>query len=316
MIAFEDVSKSFGDTKIVEGVSFSIEAGELFVLIGPSGCGKSTTLKMINRLLDVTSGRIRFAGEDVTAFPIEALRRRMGYAIQSVGLFPHWTVEQNIATVPRLLRWPRARIRERVDELLHVLQFDRGDWRHRYPHQLSGGQQQRVGVARALAADPDVLLMDEPFGALDPITRDALQIELLRIHRVTKKTIVFVTHDMQEALRLASRIAIMEGGRLVQLGTPIELLKQPANDFVHSFVGQDDFGIKLLSVETVAERLRPGESAPGPPIGPDCTLRQALSTMIERGAERLAVADASGRPLGAVHLADFARPADRQRDST
>lgn len=306
MIEFDNVSKDFGDRKIVDGLSFTIAAGEFFVLIGPSGCGKSTTLKMINRLLERSSGEIRFAGEDIASFPVEQLRRRMGYAIQSIGLFPHWTIEQNIATVPRLLRWPRDRIRDRVGLLLRLLQLDE-EWRDRYPHQLSGGQQQRVGVARALAADPDVLLMDEPFGALDPITRDALQAEIARIHRETKKTTVFVTHDMEEALRLASRIAIMDRGRLVQVGTPSELLYAPKNDFVRSFVGQKDLGIKLLSVEKVAQRLRAGETAPGLPISIDATLHDALSLMIERGTDRLAVQDASGHPVGAIHLADFPR---------
>jgi len=306
MIEFEDVSKSFDGAKAVDRLSFTVAAGEFFVLIGPSGCGKSTTLKMINRLEDYTSGHIRFAGKDITEYPVEALRRRIGYAIQSVGLFPHWTVEQNIATVPRLLRWPRPRIRDRVAELLRLLRLD-DDSRHRYPHQLSGGQQQRVGVARALAADPDVLLMDEPFGALDPVTREALQSEIARIHQETKKTIVFVTHDMQEALRLASRIAIMNRGRLVQIGSPIALVREPADDFVRAFVGGDDRGIKLLSLETAAERVRAAESAPCPPIRADAPLSRALSLMIEHATDRLPVIDASGRPLGALHLADFPR---------
>jgi osmoprotectant transport system ATP-binding protein len=306
MIEFEDVGKSFDGAKAVDGLSFSVAAGEFFVLIGPSGCGKSTTLKLINRLEEHTSGHIRFAGEDITEFPVEALRRRIGYAIQSVGLFPHWTVEQNIATVPRLLGWPRARISARVAELLKLLQLGE-DSRRRYPHQLSGGQRQRVGVARALAADPDVLLMDEPFGALDPVTRDALQSEMVRIQRETHKTIVFVTHDMQEALRLASRIAIMNRGRLVQVGSPIALLREPADAFVRAFVGGDDRGIKLLSLETAAERVRPGESADGPPIRADTPLSRALSLMIEHATDRLPVIDLAGHPLGALYLADFPR---------
>ena len=306
MIEFLQVGKEFGGATVLADLSFRIEAGELFVLIGPSGCGKSTTLRLMNRLLERSGGKIRFAGENIDRVPVEQLRRRMGYAIQSIGLFPHWTIAQNIATVPRLLRWPRERIQARIDELMQLLRLEQA-WGDRYPHQLSGGQQQRVGVARALAADPDVLLMDEPFGALDPITRDALQAELARIHRETQKTIVFVTHDMQEALALASRIAVLDRGRLVQIGTPAELLRAPANEFVRSFVGQADFGIKLLSVETVAERLRAGDTAPGSPITPQTTLRTALSLMIERGTDRLAVADASGRALGAVHLADFPR---------
>ncbi len=307
MISFEDVSRNFGGPNVVDRLSFTVEAGEFVVLIGPSGSGKSTTLKMINRLIDRNEGVIRFDGEDVQTVAVEALRRRMGYVIQSGGLFPHWTVERNIATVPALLGWPRARIAERVEALLHLLRLDEEGCRGRYPHQLSGGQQQRVGVARALAADPDVLLMDEPFGALDPITRETLQAELARIHRQTGKTIVFVTHDMQEALKLASRIVILDRGRLVQIGTPIELLTAPVNEFVREFVGQDDPGGRLLAIETVAQRLRPGEAAPGPPIAASATLRQALSAMIVRHEDRIGVADAEGRPVGTLYLADIVR---------
>lgn len=306
MIEFAEVGKVFGGAPVIDRLSFRIDAGEFFVLIGPSGCGKSTTLKLMNRLLERSSGAIRFADEDIASMPPEQLRRRMGYAIQSIGLFPHWTIAQNIATVPRLLGWSRARIRERVGELLRLFRLD-DDWLGRYPQQLSGGQQQRVGVARALAADPEVLLMDEPFGALDPITRDVLQEEIARIHRATQKTIVFVTHDIQEALRLASRIAVMDRGRLVQLGTPRELLQTPACDFVAAFVGQTDRGLKLLSVATVGERIRRNETAPGPPIRAEATLAQALSAMIERGTDRLGVVDVAGRQLGAVVLADMPR---------
>jgi osmoprotectant transport system ATP-binding protein len=277
------------------------------VLVGPSGAGKSTVLKMINRLVPPSSGTVRVAGEDAARLRPEVLRRRMGYVIQSIGLFPHWTVERNIGAVPALLGWPRAKIRERVSELLELLQLEPGRFRAMYPHQLSGGQQQRVGVARALAGDPAVLLMDEPFGALDPITRDALQEELARLHRRNAKTIVFVTHDMEEALRLASRVAILDRGRLVQVGTPREVLSSPANDFVRDFVGRKDLGLRLLAVETVASRLRAGETAPGAPIAAAASLREALSEMIVRGADRLAVAGPDGRPAGAVHLADLTR---------
>jgi osmoprotectant transport system ATP-binding protein len=307
MISFDAVSKNFGGANVVDALSFTVEAGEFAVLIGPSGSGKSTTLKMINRLIDRDAGVIRFDGQDVQAVAVEALRRRMGYVIQSGGLFPHWTVERNIAAVPSLLRWSRARIAERVEALLHLLRLDEEGCRGRYPHQLSGGQQQRVGVARALAADPDVLLMDEPFGALDPITREALQVEIARIHAETGKTIVFVTHDMQEALKLASRIVILDHGRLVQVGTPIELLTAPANDFVREFVGQDDPGGRLLAIETVAQRVRAGEVAPGPPIAASATLRQALSAMIVRHEDRIGVADPAGRPIGTLYLADIVR---------
>jgi osmoprotectant transport system ATP-binding protein len=307
MIELERVGKSYGSTAVVADVSLTVAEGEICVLIGPSGAGKSTVLKMINRLLPLSAGTIRVAGEDVTRVSAEALRRRMGYVIQSVGLFPHWTVERNIAAVPELLGWTRAKIRDRVAELLTLLQLEPEEFRRKYPHQLSGGQQQRVGVARALAADPAVLLMDEPFGALDPLTREALQGELLRIHRQSRKTIVFVTHDMEEALKLASRIALLERGRLVQIGTPREVLTAPANDFVRDFVGREDLGIRLLGVERVAERLRAGEAAPGAPIAASASLRQALSQMVSRGTDRLAVAEEDGRPAGARHLRDQTR---------
>jgi osmoprotectant transport system ATP-binding protein len=250
---------------------------------------------------------IRVAGEDVTQIPAEALRRRIGYAIQSIGLFPHWTVEDNIATVPRLLKWRETRVGDRVGELLELLRLDPATYKGKYPHQLSGGEQQRVGVARALAADPGLLLMDEPFGAVDPITRDALQAELARIHRATGKTIVFVTHDIEEALRLATVIAIMDRGRIVQLGTPLDILENPANDFVRDFVGHQGLGLKLLSVRRVADCLRPGEAAEGEPIALDASLGEALSAMTTRHTDRLPVRDAEGRKIGVISLADLVR---------
>ena len=220
VITFEHVSKAFDGVKAIDDLSLTIAQGEFTVVIGASGSGKSSALKLINRMLEHDSGRILFAGQEIRNFKPEQLRRRMGYAIQSIGLFPHWTVEQNIATVPDLLQWPRSRTRDRVTELLETLKLPPEVYRDRYPHQLSGGQQQRVGVARALAGDPDMLLMDEPFGALDPVTRDALQQEIARIHDASGKTIVLVTHDIDEALRLADRIVVLDRGRVVQLGTP------------------------------------------------------------------------------------------------
>ena len=306
MIEFEHVSKVFDGITAVDDLTLSIPEGAFCALIGSSGSGKSTTLRMINRLIPHTEGTIRVGGEDVTAIPAEALRRRMGYAIQSIGLFPHWTVVRNIAAVPALLGWPKRKIDDRVRELLDLLQLD-PRFAGKYPHQLSGGQQQRVGVARALAADPEVLLMDEPFGALDPITRDALQGELARIHRETGKTVVFVTHDMDEALRLATRIAILDHGRLVQLGSPREILTAPANDFVRDFIGHDDLGLKLLATETAADRVRPGEPADGAPIPADASLRTALSILVARHADRVPVAAADGKPLGTLHLDDLVR---------
>ncbi|WP_395682543.1 ABC transporter ATP-binding protein [Inquilinus sp.] len=306
MIEFEHVSKVFDGIKAVDDLTLTIPDGAFCALIGSSGSGKSTSLRMINRLIPHSEGSLRVGGEDVAAIPVEALRRRMGYAIQSIGLFPHWTVARNIAAVPTLLGWPQAKIDDRVRELLDLLQLD-PRFAEKYPHQLSGGQQQRVGVARALAADPEVLLMDEPFGALDPITRDALQGEMARIHRETGKTIVFVTHDMDEALRLATQIAILDHGRLVQLGSPREILTAPANDFVRDFIGRDDLGLKLLATETAADRVRPGEPAEGAPIPADTSLRTALSILVARHADSAPVAAADGKPLGTLHLDDLVR---------
>ena len=307
MIELDHVSKAFGGRPVVDDLSLTVPAGAFCVVLGPSGCGKSTTLRMINRLVPVDSGVIRIAGEDVRAVPPEALRRRIGYAIQSIGLFPHWPVEDNIATVPRLLGWPRARVRDRVTELLELLRLDPESYRHKYPHQLSGGEQQRIGVARALAADPELLLMDEPFGAVDPITRDALQSEIARVHAATKKTIVFVTHDIEEALRLATVIAILERGRLAQWGTPLDVVEQPASNFVRDFVGGDGSGLKLLGLRKIAERMRLGESAPGEPLPAEASLRDALAAMTERHADRVPVIDGSGNPIGIITLADLVR---------
>ena len=306
MIDIERVSKSYDGRAIVTDLTLSVPDGALCVLLGPSGCGKSTTLRMINRLVPFDSGAIRVGGEDVLQAPPEAFRRRIGYVIQSTGLFPHWRVEDNIATVPRLLGWPPDRVRSRVIELLTLLRLDPETYRTKYPHQLSGGEQQRVGVARALAADPEVLLMDEPFAAVDPITRDALQSELLRIHKATGKTIVFVTHDIEEALRLATVIAILERGRLAQIGTPLDIVERPASDFVREFVGVQGLGLKLLSVRRVADRMRSGESADGEAISPDATLADALAAMIAQRAERLPVSDGNGN-VGAITLADLVR---------
>ncbi len=307
MIEIQRVSKAYDGHPVVDELSLTVPEGAFCVLLGPSGCGKSTSLRMINRLVAYDSGMIRVGGEDVRLVPPEALRRRIGYAIQSIGLFPHWRVEDNIATVPRLLNWPRARVRDRVTELLELLRLDPATYRSKYPHQLSGGEQQRVGVARALAADPELLLMDEPFAAVDPVTRRALQGEILRIQQATKKTIVFVTHDIEEALLLATDIAILERGRLVQWGTPLDLLEHPASGFVAEFVGGEASGLKLLSLRTVAERMHPGETAEGEPLPKDASLRDALAAMAARHTDRLPVVDDDGRPLGAITLADLVR---------
>jgi osmoprotectant transport system ATP-binding protein len=307
MIEIESVTKRYGDRLVVDHLSLRVPAGGFCVLLGSSGSGKSTTLRMINRLIAIDSGSIRLGGEDVSSVPAEVLRRRIGYAIQSIGLFPHWTVEDNIATVPRLLKWQQSRMRDRVTELLELFRLEPEIYRRKYPDQLSGGEQQRVGVARALAADPELLLMDEPFGAVDPITRDALQAELSRIHRATTKTIVFVTHDIEEALRLATQIAILHQGRIAQFGPPVEILERPASDFVSDFVSRQGLGLKLLSVRLIGDRMRAGEIAEGEPLTVDTSLRDALSVMITRRAERLPVCDAEGRNLGVIALADLIR---------
>jgi osmoprotectant transport system ATP-binding protein len=307
MITFEHVGKAFADRMAIADLSLTIGEGEFVVIIGRSGSGKSTTLKMINRLVEHDRGRILFAGEEIRSLEPEALRRRMGYAIQSIGLFPHWTVEMNVATVPELLGWPRSRVRDRVTELMELLKLEPRTYRGRYPHQLSGGEQQRVGVARALAGDPAILLMDEPFGSLDPVTRDALQQEIGRIHKLSGKTIVFVTHDIDEALRLATRIVLLDRGRIVQVGTAREILANPANDFVASFVGGSDIGIKLLALDSIAALVRHGETAAGEPIAISATRREALSLSIARGVDRLPVVDEGGHRVGVVALADITK---------
>jgi osmoprotectant transport system ATP-binding protein len=305
MIELRGVCKSFGATKAVDDVSLRIEAGAITVLVGASGSGKSTLLRLINRLLECDAGQILFDGRDIRDGPAEQLRRRMGYVIQSTGLFPHWTVARNIATVPTLLGWPAAQIDARVDELLELLGLDPGTYRERYPHQLSGGQQQRVGVARALAARPTVLLMDEPFAALDPVTRTALQQQLAQIQRTLGCTIVLVTHDIDEALRLGWHLVLLERGRIVQAGTPAQLLTQPTSDRVTEFLGRATLGQRLLALRRVGDVLRRGEMAEGAPLRPEQTLQEALATFLQRRTLRLPVADAQGQALGAIHFTDL-----------
>ena len=305
MIELQHVSKGFNGVTVIDDLSLHIARGEFTVILGSSGSGKSTLIKMINRLLEHDSGRITFAGDEIRSFRPEDLRRRMGYAIQSVGLFPHWSVEKNIATVPTLLKWPAGRIHDRVTELMTLLQLDAELYRKRYPHQLSGGQQQRVGVARALAGNPEVLLMDEPFGALDPVTRAALQLEIARIHKAFDKTIVLVTHDIDEALSLATRIVLLDQGRIVQSGTPLQMLSSPANDFVSDFFGRSDVGVKLLGLQSVATRLRAGEYAVGAPVLASSSLREALSMFLSRRVDRLPVVDGDGQALGVIDFSDL-----------
>jgi len=285
MIRLDRVSKQYADgTLAVHELTLDVRPGEVCVLVGPSGCGKTTTMRMVNRLVEPTSGRILVGGEDVTHGDPVALRRQIGYVIQQVGLFPHLTVRRNVATVPDLLGWSKARTRARVDDLLDLVGLDPAVQGDRYPHQLSGGQRQRVGVARALAADPPVLLMDEPFGAVDPIARDRLQEEFLRLQEAVRKTVVFVTHDVDEAVRLGDRIAIMrEGGYLEQYAPPAELLASPANAFVASFVGSDRT-IKRLAVTAIGlDELEPAMPSDddAPVVPADATLRDALAVVLD-----------------------------------
>ncbi len=305
MITFEAVTKAYAGRPVVDALDLRIEAEKLTVLIGPSGCGKSTTLRMINHLIAPDSGTVRIDGQDVAGQDPQVLRRGIGYAIQAGGLFPHWDVARNIATVPRLLGWPTPRIEARVRELLTLLGLPPDEYAHKRPHQLSGGQQQRVGVARALAADPKLLLLDEPFGALDPITRADLQAALRRIQRETGKTTVFVTHDMDEALLLADSIVLLDRGRLAQAGTPAEILANPATDFVRQFVAGEASAMRSLAVRRVADIARPGAAPDAPSIAPDATLREALGRMIAAHTHRLAVQVPEGAPAAHVTLADI-----------
>ena len=294
MIRLEHLTKRFpGGAIAVDDLDLAVDEGEVCVLVGPSGSGKTTTLKMINRLVEPTSGRILLAGDDVTTGDPVALRRRIGYVIQQIGLFPHQTVAANVATVPRLLGWDRSRVAERVQELLDLVGLDPGTYRDRYPHQLSGGQRQRVGVARALGADPPVLLMDEPFGAIDPITRDRLQQEFLRLQARVGKTVVFVTHDVEEAIRLGDRIAVLaEGGVLAQHDTPAELLARPASPFVADFLGADR-ALKRLSVTSLdAAIVQPVR------VGPGASGAEVRQAMERAGATFALVVDADRHLLG------------------
>ena len=305
-IKFENIRKFYDGAAAITDLNLHIQQGELLVLLGPSGSGKSTVLKMVNRMTSHDDGQIFFNGREINGFHVQDLRRRMGYAMQSVGLFPHRTVAHNIATVPKLLGWDAQRVQARVNELLTLLAMDPEQYASRYPHQLSGGQQQRVGVARALAADPDVLLMDEPFGALDPVRRADLQLALKKIHQATGKTILFVTHDIDEALLLATRIVLLNHGHIVQAGTPLELLQRPANDFVADFLGRSDLGLKELSLRSITSHITAIEgSEPAHTVAHTATLREAISQMATLHVSSLSVVDESGTVLGQVRAADL-----------
>ena len=327
-LEFRNVSKTYEGSgePAIQDLSFEVPAGEICVLVGPSGCGKTTAMRLANRMIEMTSGDILVGGVSVRTRPPAELRREIGYAIQQIGLFPHQTIAENIATVPRVLGWPRERIRARVDELIELIGLDPTETRDRYPAQLSGGQRQRVGVARALAADPPLMLMDEPFGAIDPINRERLQDELLGLQRRLRKTIVFVTHDINEAIKLGDRIAVLKkGGVLAQYATPVELLMHPADEFVEDFVGSDR-ALKRLALTPASEvELRPvddglpfalvrdesgrpvawqrdGERHPVHTVRGDESLRDALSDLLASPVELGAVVDDEGRVQGVIGL--------------
>jgi osmoprotectant transport system ATP-binding protein len=304
-IVFDRVTKRYPGRAepAVRELTLTVPAGEICCLVGPSGAGKTTAMKMVNRLIDITEGDITIGGRSVRSFDVTELRRGIGYVIQQVGLFPHMTVADNVATVPRLLGRAKAEIERRVDELLDLVDLPAVDYRARFPSQLSGGERQRVGLARALAANPPAMLMDEPFGALDPITRARLQHELLRIQHELRKTIIFVTHDIDEAILLGDRIAILrEGGVLAQYDTPERLLAHPADEFVERFVGADR-GLKLLALRRLDELdLAPPDGSEAPRAPGSTTLRDALSQMITAGSRSLVVVDPDGSPRGVVTL--------------
>lgn len=301
MIKLENLTKTFTQKSgaafnAVDNVSLEVPAGEMCVLLGPSGCGKTTTLKMINRLIPASGGRIYINGEDTSGQDTVTLRRNIGYVIQQIGLFPNMTIEENITVVPRMLGWDKKRCRERATELMSMVELDPTKFLHRYPREMSGGQQQRIGVIRALAADPPVLLMDEPFGAVDPINREVIQNEFLEMQRQLKKTVMLVSHDIDEALKLGDRIAVFGQGKIVQCASPDELLAKPANDFVGSFVGQDRTLKRLLLVQAGDVT----DQQPTITVRRSTPLTEAFATMDDNDMRSVTVVDEDGRPLGFV----------------
>ncbi|MEY2418066.1 MAG: osmoprotectant transport system ATP-binding protein [Actinomycetota bacterium] len=309
-LRLENVTKRFPGASVdaVANLSLDLPEGTLTALVGPSGCGKTTTLRMINRLEEPTSGRIELFGTDLRAKPLHELRRGIGYVIQQAGLFPHRTVAANIATVPKLLRWDKARIRARVDELVELVGLDPSIL-SRYPAALSGGQQQRVGVARALAADPPVLLMDEPYSAVDPIVRERLQDELIALQRRVRKTIVFVTHDIDEAIKLADNVALMRvGGELAQFGPPDELLRAPTSPFAESFLGNER-ALRRLALHKVGDaKLAALQGEPNglPTVAASAPLREALDALVGQGVTAVVVTDDAGAPVGTLDVVAIA----------
>ncbi|WP_111561632.1 ABC transporter ATP-binding protein [Rhizobium sp.] len=310
MIDIRNVTKRYGDTTVVDNVSMAVEKGEITVIVGTSGSGKSTLIRMINRLVPMTSGEIRVGGRNVADVQETELRRNIGYVIQGNGLFPHRTVAQNIATVPQLLGWERGRIDARVDELLGLFNLDPKSFARKYPHQLSGGEQQRVGVARALAAGPEVLIMDEPFGALDPVIRGKAQDDLLAIQKQFGTTIILVTHDMDEAFHLGNRIAVMRGGRLLQYSTPEKIITEPADPFVQQLTGTTDRALKRMSLLPLTSGMAPAKAGLDHGLPQSLSLRDALAEMIWQGIDEAAVENEKKAAIGSIsmsHLLELGR---------
>jgi osmoprotectant transport system ATP-binding protein len=319
VIQIDNLNKKFGSITAVEDVSFNVEEGQICVLLGPSGCGKTTTLKMINRLITPTSGTIRIGGRDTAELDSVTLKRSIGYVIQQVGLFPNMTVEENICVVPNLLGWDKAKSRKRAAELLEVVALEPSRFLQRYPCELSGGQQQRVGVARALAADPPVMLMDEPFGAIDPINREVIQDEFMRIQRQVGKTVLFVSHDIDEAVKMADCVALFHNGRIEQFGSSDDLLARPNSEFVADFMGGDRImkRLRLLRAADIASKVPPREhmqivggnsgvaSRSQLIVKPADDLRQVLSQLLGRGQDWALCNDSDGRFIGYIHQADI-----------
>ncbi|MEL4068595.1 ABC transporter ATP-binding protein [Ochrobactrum sp. GPK 3] len=310
MIEFDRITKRYNGRAAVDAVSFSVKPHSIAAIVGTSGSGKTTLLRMVSRLVEPTEGEIRIDGHSNMDEPGHALRRRIGYVIQQHGLFPHRTVAENIATVPVLLGWTKQRINARVDELLDLFQLEPADYRDRYPQELSGGQQQRVGVARALAAEPNILLMDEPFGALDPVIRAKAQEDLKAIQRRFGTTILLVTHDMEEAISLGDHIAVMDDGKLLQYGPPAEILARPATEFVERLVGTGERPFRLLSLTDLKTVLQPGDAS-GDAMPVSASQRDALAELLWSGRNALPVLDGDGRPLGRVTLERLLRKAER-----
>jgi osmoprotectant transport system ATP-binding protein len=306
-IELSNVTKSYPNQaqSAVENFSMSINPGELIMLVGPSGCGKTTTMKMINRIIEPTSGSIKIDGEDILSLDQNTLRRRIGYVIQQIGLFPHMTIAENVSVVPKLLGWDKEKTAARVEELLSLVDLDPAMFANRYPKQLSGGQQQRIGVARALAADPPVMLMDEPFGATDPITREKLQDEFLRLQATIGKTIVFVTHDFDEAIKLGDRIAVLSNrSQIEQFDTPANILANPASEYVSSFIGQGA-ALKRLALIPISTAKLGAATASGPSVMLSENLREALDHIVLNGGSPVPVTDEKGKAVGSISVKEI-----------